>query len=179
MPSVEFPPAIPFTSQAMVAPAAKQNDAANTCGWPRLTLVKTGEIGIVAAHIMVALALPTFELSAALVAVTVIVGGEGGAVGAVYSAVVALVVAIVPNVELPPAMPFTLHATPAAEPLVAEMLAVNTCSPLVGTLAVAGATVTTMLSFKFTIAEPFASASAWLIAVTVTLGGDGKIAGAA
>ena len=178
MPSVKFPPAIPFTSQTIVAPAAKQNDAANVCDWLRLTFAESGEIEFVAAQVMVALALPDFELSAALVAVTVTVGGEGGADGAVYSAVVALVVTIVPTVVLPPVMPFTLHVTPAAAPPVPEMLTMNTCSPLVGTLAVVGATITTMSSVKLTIAEPLARVSAWLTAVTTTLGGDGKIAGA-
>ncbi len=67
----------------MVAPDARQNDAVNTCGWPRLTLAKSGDIEFVAAQVMVTLALPNFELSAALVAVTVTVAGDGGAVGAV------------------------------------------------------------------------------------------------
>jgi len=88
------------------------------------------------------------------------------------------VVAIVPKFALPPATPFTLQVTPVAAPTVAEKLAVNTCSPLVGTLTAGGATVTTMSSDKPTIAPPLAFVSAWLTAVTVTLGGDGKIAGA-
>jgi hypothetical protein len=83
VPTVKFPPAIPFTSQAMVAPAARQNDAANACDCPRPTLAESGEIEFVAEQVMVTLALPNFELSAALVAVTVTLGGEGGAEGAV------------------------------------------------------------------------------------------------
>ena len=127
---------------------------------------------------MVASALPDFELSAALVAVTVTVGGEGGADGAVYSAVVALVVAIVPMFELPPAIPFTLHVKPAAGLPVAEMLAVNTCSPPVGMLAGFGATITATLSSRLTFAEALACAPARLTAVTVALGGDGRTIGA-
>jgi hypothetical protein len=67
----------------VVAPAARQNDAVNVCVWPRLTLAKSGEIEFVAAQVMVTLALPNFEPSAALVAVTVTVAGDGGAAGAV------------------------------------------------------------------------------------------------
>lgn len=90
----------------------------------------------------------------------------------------ALVVAIVPTIEFPPAIPFTLHEKPAAGFPVADMLAVNTCSLPVGMLTVLGATITAMLSSNVTTAEPLACASAWLTAVTVTLGGDGRIAGA-
>jgi hypothetical protein len=83
VPSAEFPPAIPLTSHSMVAPAARQNDAVNDCVCPMPTLVAGGEIEFVAAHVIVALAFPNLELSAALVAVTVTVAGEGGADGAV------------------------------------------------------------------------------------------------
>jgi hypothetical protein len=86
--------------------------------------------------------------------------------------------AIVPTVALPPAIPFTLQLTPAAKPAVPEIFAVKTCAPPVGTLAVAGETVTTMSSFRLTLAEALARASAWLTAVTVTLAGDGRVAGA-
>lgn len=86
--------------------------------------------------------------------------------------------AIVPTLALPPAIPLMLQLTPAAKPAVPEMLAVNTCAPPVGMLAVAGETVTTMSSFKLTLAEARACASAWLTAVTVTLAGDGRVAGA-
>jgi hypothetical protein len=179
LPTVEFPPAIPFTSHAMLAPAPRQKDAVNACVWPRPTLVEGGEIEFVAAQTIVAVALPDFELSAALVAVTVTAGGEGGVGGAVYSAVVALVVAIVPMAELPPAIPFTLHVKlPAGLPL-ALSLAVNSCALPVGTFTVLGATMTTMSSVKVTPAEPLACGSAWLTAITVTLGGDGSVAGAA
>jgi len=105
-------------------------------------LPEEGEIEFVAAHVMVTLALPEFELSAALAAATVTVAGDGGTGGAVYSAVAAPVVMIVPSVEFPPAIPFTLQVTPAEESPVPETLAVNTCAPPVGTAAALGETVT-------------------------------------
>lgn len=178
MPSDVSPPATPLTSHATLAPAARQNDTENACVWFSPTLADDGEIEFVAAHVMVALALPDFELSALLVAVIVTVAGEGGTGGAVYSAVVALVVAIVPTVALPPAIPLTLQLTPVATLPAPDTLAVNTCSPPVGTLAVIGETVTVTLSCKLTLAVSLACGSAWLTAVTVTLGGDGRIAGA-
>lgn len=48
-------------------------------------------------------------------------------------------------VELPPEISFTLQVTLVEEPSVPVTLAVNTCAPLVGTLAVVGETVTTIL----------------------------------
>jgi hypothetical protein len=137
-----------------------------------------GEIEFVAAHAMVTLALPDFELSAVLVAVTVTVAGDGVAAGAVYKAVAAPVATIVPTVALPPAIPLTPQVTPATELPAPVTLAVNTCAPLVGTLAVPGDTVTTIESSKPTIAEALACESAWLTALTVTFGGDGRFAGA-
>ena len=131
-----------------------------------------------AEHVTVAVALPDFELSAALVAVTVTVAGEGGVGGAVYCAVAEPVATIVPTVEFPPAIPFTLQLTAVDGLPVPETLAVNTCTPLVGTLAVAGETVMATSSLRFTVAEALADESAWLTAVTVTLGGDGSVVGA-
>lgn len=127
---------------------------------------------------MVAVALPDFELSAALVAVTVTVAGEGGAGGAVYCAVVVPVATIMPTVEFPPEIPFTLQLTAMDGLGVPDTLAVNTCTPLVGTLTVAGETVMAMSSLRFTVAEALADASARLTTVTVTLDGDGSAAGA-
>lgn len=88
---------------------------------------------------IVTLALPDLEVSSVLVAATVTAPGEGGAAGAVYVAVSAPVPAIVPIVELPPAIPFTLQVTPAF--VVPETLAMNTCAPDDGTLAVWGETL--------------------------------------
>ena len=178
MPTMELPPAIPFTPHAMLAPAARQNDAVNVCAPPSPTLAEEGEIKFVAAHVTVALALPNFEPSAALVAITVAVAGEGGAVGAVYTALAEPLTIIVPTTELPPAIPFTLHVTFVVGLPVAEMFAVNTCAPPVGIFAVLGKTVTAMSSLRLTTTEALACKLAWLTAVNVTLAGDGMIAGA-
>ena len=169
---------MPFTSHATFVPASRQNEAENACVWLSPTLADRGEIELVALHVIVALALPVFELSAILAAVIVTVAGDGGTGGAVYTAVVAPVVTIVPTVALPPAIPFTLHATPDAALPKPEMLAVKTCSPPVGIFAVGGDTVTVTLSLRLTLAESLADESAWLTAVTVTLGGDGRADGA-
>jgi hypothetical protein len=99
-------------------------------------------------HVIVTLAPPDLEVSSALLAVTVTVAGDGGADGAVYVAAPAPVLAIVPIVELPPAIPFTLHVTPIF--VVPETLAVKTCAPPDGTLAVWGETI-------IAIAEPLST----------------------
>lgn len=90
----------------------------------------------------------------------------------------ALPATIVPTVALPPAIPLTLHAMPVAELPEPETDAVKTCAPPAGTVAVSGEIFTVMLSVSVTLAEPEAVASAALIAVMVTPGGDGMIAGA-
>jgi hypothetical protein len=146
VPTVAFPPVTPLASQVTAAPETRQNDAVNTCVWPSATFAAEGVIEFVAAQVMVTLALPDFELSATLVAVTVTVSGDGGVAGAVYRAESGPLAAIVPTVELPPAIPFTLHVTPGAGLPVAESVAVNTCPPSVGTFAVGGDSVTTMSS---------------------------------
>jgi hypothetical protein len=56
---------------------------------------------------------------------------------------------------------------------------VNTCVPPVGRVAVAGNTLTEILSCSVTAAELLACGSAALTAVMVALGGEGNIAGAA
>jgi len=178
VPIVEFPPAMPFTSHATLIPAARQNDAENDCVWSSPTFAVDGEIEFVALHVIVALAFPLLEFSALLVAVIVTVGGFGGTGGAVYSPVVTPLLAIVPTVAFPPAIPFTLHATPLAPPPNPATVAVNTCSPPVGTLAVGGETVTVTPSLSVTLAESLADDSAWLTAVTVTLVEDGSTVGA-
>ena len=88
---------------------------------------------------IVTLAPPDLEVSSALVAVTVTVAGDGGAEGAVNVAEAGPAATIAPTVELPPAIPFTLHVTPVF--VVPETLAVKTCAPPDGTLAVEGETV--------------------------------------
>ena len=93
-------------------------------------------------------------------------------------AVLAVPATIVPTVALPPAIPFTLHATAGAKTPDPETFAVKTWPPPLGTVALSGEILTVMSSFRVIAAEPVAAASAWLTAVTVTLGGDGRIAGA-
>lgn len=83
VPTLALPPAIPFTSHAMLAPAAMQNDAVNDCVWPSATLAEAGAMEFVDAQVMVALALLDFKLSAALAAMMVTVAGDGGTDGAV------------------------------------------------------------------------------------------------
>jgi hypothetical protein len=124
-PSVAFPPVIPLVSQVTDAPVARQNETVNTCVCARTTLAAEGEIEFVAAHVIVTLAVPNFEVSATLVAVTVTVAGDGGDAGAVYRAEVGPFETIVPTLEFPPAMPPTLHVTPRAGLPVAETVAVN------------------------------------------------------
>jgi len=137
---------------------------------------------LLAEQITIAVALPDFVLSAVLVAVIVTIAGEGGAGGAVNTAVVALpevpLVAIVPMVELPPTIPLTLQVTPEGGLSVPVTVAVKTCAPPVEMFTVLGETVTTRSSFKVTVAEALACASAWLTAVTVTLGEMGSTCGA-
>ena len=83
-----------------------------------------------------------------------------------------------PRVELPPAMPFTLHVTAIDGLPVPVMDAVNTCAAPVARVAEAGSTLTTMLSCRVTLAEALSLGLAWLTAVTVATALDGRIAGA-
>jgi hypothetical protein len=85
---------------------------------------------------------PVFVVSAALVAVTVIVFGVGKFTGAVYNPVVSMV----PVVAFPPATAFTDHVTLVlAFPVTA---AANDCVAPARTAAVAGVTVTTTPAFS-------------------------------
>jgi hypothetical protein len=141
VPTEEFPPAVPFTSHEIVAPAARQNDAVNVWVCPSATLADAGETELVAPQVIVIVALADLVLSATLVAVTVTVDGVGTVVGAVYSAVEELLDAIVPSVELPPTTPFTLQVTSALSPPLPVTVTENSCAPPVATLALAGAIV--------------------------------------
>lgn len=83
VPVAALPPTTPSTSRVIAVPLAMQNEAVNVCVWPSATCAVEGEIEFVVAHVTVALALPDFELSTMLVAVTVTVAGVGGTAGAV------------------------------------------------------------------------------------------------
>src|ERR1700740_1341484 len=81
LPIVELPLAIPFTSHARGAPAARQNEAVKACVCARETVTADGEMVFVAEHVMVTLAVADFVGSATLVAVTPTLKGDGGTAG--------------------------------------------------------------------------------------------------
>ncbi len=83
VPTLKFPLAIPLTSHVTLASAARQNEAANDCGWLSATLADGGEIAFVAVQVIVTVALPDAEVSTVLVAVTVTAAGDGTTAGAV------------------------------------------------------------------------------------------------
>lgn len=78
----------------------------------------------------------------------------------------------------PPAIPLTVHVMPGDGVPEAVIAAVKTCALPAGTLADAGETLTTMSSFNAMLANALAVASALLAAVMVSVGLDGRIAGA-
>jgi hypothetical protein len=125
VPKVEFPPAAPFTSQVIVAPAWAHRLAINTCDCPSATVAVVGEIALLAAQLIITLALADFVPSATLVAVTVTFAGFGAEDGAVYVALSVPLATIVPTVVFPPAIPFTLQVMPFEGAPEAEILAVN------------------------------------------------------
>jgi hypothetical protein len=83
--------------------------------------------------------------------------------------------AIVPTVALPPAIPLTSHVI--AAPLVEQNEAVNVCVCPSETFALAGE-IESVVQVIVTVALPLFVLSATLVAVTVTIGGDGTAAGA-
>ena len=109
MPSVEFPPATPFTLHvsAVERDPAPVTVAVNACPAPVETLADVGEIVTMMLSVMVTAAEPTALASAALAAATVTAGGDGRLPGAMYKPVEETV----PRVEFPPATPFTDQVT--------------------------------------------------------------------
>jgi hypothetical protein len=85
---------------------------------------------------------------------------------------------MVPSVELPPAMPFTLHVTAVDGLPVAVTLAVNACPAPVETVAEIGEIPTTMSSLSDMTADAVDEGSALLDATIVTLGAVGNPFGA-
>ena len=83
VPRLALPPAIPLTSHTIVVPLGRQKEAVNLCVCPSETFAVEGEIESDAEHVIVTVALPDLDESAALVAVTVTVAGDGRAIGAV------------------------------------------------------------------------------------------------
>jgi len=86
------------------------------------------------------------------------------------------VVDTVPTVALPPAIPFTLQVT--AVFVVPVTVAVNCCVAPVTTEALVGLTLTVTGSTTVTEAEADLVGSATLVAVTVTVAGEGTADGA-
>ena len=175
---VELPPGIPSTSQVIVAPVARQNDALKVCVCASETVAAGGEMVFVAEHVMVTLAVADFDGSATLVTMTLTVEGDGGTAGATYSAPVAPLGVIVPRIELPPTMPFTLQVTAFEDGPAPVILAVNACPEPVETVAEIGEIPITIPPVSVTMADPMAVLSVVLDAVTVMVGGEGIALGA-
>lgn len=155
MPTVALPPGIPLTSHTIAPPLTVQKEAVKVCVCPSETFAFAGTSKFTL-HEIVTLALPFFVVSATLVAVTVTLGGEGAAAGALYIALSFPLAAIVPSVELPPAIPFTLHVTAVEALPVPVTVAVKTCAPPVATVADKGKTLTTMSSVSVTLTDELA-----------------------
>lgn len=112
------------------------------------------------------------DVSAALIAVTVIVAGEGTAAGAVYSPVPF----IVPQAEALHPDPKTVHVTAVFE--VPTTDAVNCCVAPVATDVLAGVTVTATTGTMVTFAEADLLEFAMLVATTLMIAGVGATFGA-
>jgi hypothetical protein len=119
-------------------------------------------------------ALADFVGSATLVAVTGTVAGAGTAPGALYKPLAL----IVPTVEFPPRTPFTRQVTAVCA--VFWTSAVNCLVLLIRTVARVGeiVTLTGGDGVIVTAATPTAPGTAWLVACTATVAGDGTMAGA-
>ncbi len=84
----------------------------------------------------------------------------------------------VPTVKSPPGVPFTLHATARfgfPEPVT---VAVNCCVEFAGTEAAVGAMLTATSLFRVTVAEALLVESARVVALMVTVAGEGRFCGA-
>ena len=152
MPSVELPPAMPFTLQvsAFEEAPAPVILAVNACPAPVETVADVGEIPTTISPVSVTRAEPVAVLSALLDAVTVMVGGEGIAFRAVYKPLGE----IVPAVALPPATPPTNHVTLLFD--VPVTVAWNCCDWLSGMVICVGCktTVTTDGPVEVNPAQP-------------------------
>lgn len=115
---------------------------------------------------------PVLDGSAALVAVTVTVDGDGTTEGAVYSPVASTA----PQAGALHPAPCTLQVTAVFELPTTDAL--NCCIAPVTTEMLAGVTVTTTTGTMVTLAEAVLLGSAMLVAATVTLGGAGATGGA-
>ncbi|MHB8754709.1 MAG: hypothetical protein ACYC92_07100 [Candidatus Acidiferrales bacterium] len=178
VPKVELPPAMPLTSHAIAAPAAIHNKAEKLCVAPTETFADEGEIEFPAAQEIVTLAVADFDGSAMLVAVTETLGGAGGNAGAVYVAESGPVAVIMPTVEFPPATPLTLQLTATLDAAAPVTVALKFAGAAGARFAELGAMLTKIPLWIWTLAEALADRAFWLVAVTVTLDGEGKDCGA-
>ena len=85
---------------------------------------------------------------------------------------------MVPNVELPPATPFTLQVALELKLPVPVTPLVKVCVAPSSTLAEGGVAVTAKSLRTVTCAVAVLAGSAWLVAVTLTVAGEGRICGA-
>ena len=168
VPSVELPPAMPFTLQVTALEDAPAILAVNACPAPVETVAEVGEIPITIPPVSVTMADPVAVLSVMLDAVTVMVGGEGIALGAVYKPLGE----IVPTLALPPGTPPANHVTLLFD--VPVTVAWNCCDWLKGMLICVGCktTVTTAGPVEVTPAQPgIATAAMQKIASKSRFGG--------
>jgi hypothetical protein len=134
----------------------------------------TTTLGATGGGMIMITAEPDADGEIVLVAVTVTVGGVGTEAGARY----APEAEIVPMVGFPPTNPLTDQVTVVVPVPVTK--AVNCCPEPVCTLAVAGDTVTLTPGgdVTCTVADPKTLGLLALVAVTVTVFGNGTAAGA-
>jgi hypothetical protein len=149
-------------------------------GWneyPVPTVAVVGGVPLIvsgtAAAVTVTLALADLVVSSTDTAVTETVDGDGAVAGAVYRPAVE----IVPTVELPPVTPFTCQVTDPFTPFVTVALNCWLPEPAV-TLAMDGEIETATGAVIVTDAGADRVGSATDTALTVTVAGDGTLAGA-
>jgi hypothetical protein len=174
VPTVAFPPVIPFTCQVTAELLAFATDAAKACEpKPAWTVAVAGVTDTPTGAVIVSDAEPDCAGSMTDTAVTVTVVGIGAFTGAEY----APADEIVPTVALPPAMPLTCQLT--AELTVLPTVAVKVWRPMPAwTVALAGVTDTDTGGVMVSVAAPDCVGSATETAVTVTAAGDGTLVGA-
>jgi hypothetical protein len=178
VPAVAVPPGAPFTDHVTVEFGSFFTVAANCCApIPACTFAPAGDTDTAPAAVIVTVAAPDLVESATDTARTATVAGLGALAGAEYTPAVD----IVPTVALPPVMPFTCHVTVFVEPF--TTVAEKACVPDPAcTIADDGETLTDTTSGALVISTLAAAdcvVSATDVAVTVTVGSAGGVAGAA
>lgn len=143
----------------------------NNLGWP-VGMLSPSTVFVAVAERIAMDAEPDLDGSAALIAVTVTVDGDGTAEGAVYSPALLTV----PQVAALHPAPCALHVTAVFEFPTTD--AFNCSVAPVTTDVLVGVTVTTTTGMMVTSAEAVLLASAVLVATTLTLAGEGATSGA-